>query len=253
MRTTMAQRFVEKPTCATTPQGPREISNCATLGLGEQNATRLIQSITDYAIYLLDPGGHVISWNPGAKRIKGYEAEEILGKHFSVFYIPEDQAAGVPDRDLLSAAANSYETEAWRVAKDGHRFWAGILVTPLFDEMGSLIAFAKITRDLTERHAAEEERLRLARAEEALVIRNKFLDETKKSLDQTLISLTVHVQALKATIDTLTGETPAGIAAKMTMLEWGLDRMSKAIETVLDSATSADGELVRLGQKQKRV
>jgi len=117
----------------------------------------LINSITDYAIYMLDASGHVTSWNPGARRFKGYEAGEILGQHFSRFYTEEDKAAGVPARALATAESEGrFEQEGWRVRQDGTRFWAHVVIDPIRSPAGELIGFAKITRDLTERRAAED-------------------------------------------------------------------------------------------------
>jgi PAS domain S-box-containing protein len=127
---------------------------------------RLIDAITDYAIYMLDIDGYVSSWNPGARRFKGYEADEILGQHFSRFYTPEDRAAGVPERALRTAAAEGrFDTEGWRVRKDGQRFWAHVVIDPIRDESGLVVGFAKITRDLTERMLA---RSALEQAQHAL-------------------------------------------------------------------------------------
>ena len=118
----------------------------------ERRYQYLISGISDYAIYMLDPNGYVSSWNAGANRFKGYVAQEILGEHFSRFYTPEDRAAGEPERALETALREGkYENEAWRVRKDGTRFRAGVLIDPIRDETGTLIGFAKITRDLTER------------------------------------------------------------------------------------------------------
>ena len=127
----------------------------------------LVEQVRDYAIFALDPEGHVRTWNPGARRFKGYSADEIIGKSFSVFYTPEDIARGRP-QELLSTAARvgQAEDEGWRVRKDGSRFWASVLITALRNEHGSLVGFAKITRDLTDRRAAEERARQLA-AEEA--------------------------------------------------------------------------------------
>lgn len=122
----------------------------------------LVNAISDYAIFMLDAGGHVASWNPGAERFKGYKAEEILGQHFSRFYTPEDLATGLPARALRTAAAEGrFENEGWRVRKDGTRFWANVVIDPIIAPGGELIGYAKVTRDLTERRRAEEE-LRLA-------------------------------------------------------------------------------------------
>jgi len=117
----------------------------------------LVQSITDYAIYLLDPSGVVASWNTGAQRFKGYAAEEIIGQHFSRFYTDEDRARALPARALRTAAQEGrFEAEGWRVRRDGSRFWASVVIDPVRDPAGTLIGFAKITRDLTERRATEE-------------------------------------------------------------------------------------------------
>jgi PAS domain S-box-containing protein len=126
----------------------------------------LVQSVTDYGIYMLDPEGNVATWNAGAQRIKGYAPEEIVGQHFSRFYTKEDRAAGVPQRALATALHEGrFENEAWRVRKDGTRFWASIVIDPVREPNGTLRGFAKITRDISERREAQIE---LERAREAL-------------------------------------------------------------------------------------
>ncbi|MCQ8876282.1 PAS domain S-box protein [Mesorhizobium sp. LMG17149] len=118
----------------------------------------LVEAVTDYAIYMLDRSGTVTSWNAGAERFKGYSAGEIIGQHFSCFYTQEDREAGLPSRTLETAARNGkFETEGWRVRRDGSRFWAHVVVDPIFDPSGKLTGFAKVTRDLTERKKAEDE------------------------------------------------------------------------------------------------
>jgi PAS domain S-box-containing protein len=117
----------------------------------------LIEAVTDYAIYMLDPAGIVTSWNPGAQRFKGYAASEIIGQHFSRFYTEEDQKRGVPALALETAAREGkFESEGWRVRKDGSRFWAFVVIDPIRKTTGEIVGFAKVTRDLTERKAAEE-------------------------------------------------------------------------------------------------
>jgi len=117
----------------------------------------LERNIRDYAIFMLDPDGHVLTWNLGAQRIKGYRAEEIIGRHFSVFHPDEEVALGKPERELAAAQVEGrYEDEGWRVRKDGSRFWANVVITALYDDDGLLRGFAKVTRDMTERRAAEE-------------------------------------------------------------------------------------------------
>jgi PAS domain S-box-containing protein len=126
----------------------------------------LVQSIVDYAIYMLDPKGYVTSWNAGAERIKGFRADEIVGKHFSTFYTEEDRKAGMPDKVLETARREGkYAGEGWRVRKDGSRFWASVAVDRINDEKGKLIGFAKITRDMTEKREAQ---LRLEESREQL-------------------------------------------------------------------------------------
>ena len=115
----------------------------------------LIQSVMDYAIYMLDPAGRVVSWNPGAERIKGYTAEEIIGEHFSRFYTDEDRAAGVPKQALeMAAETGRFSTEGWRVRKDGSRFWAMAVIDTIHRD-GKLVGFAKIIRDITEQRNAQ--------------------------------------------------------------------------------------------------
>jgi len=117
----------------------------------------LVDAITDYAIYMLDPQGHVTSWNAGARRFKGYEAAEIIGRHFSQFYTAEDRASGLPATALRTATEQGrFEKEGWRVRKDGSQFWASVVIDPIWSPSGALMGFAKITRDLTERRQAEE-------------------------------------------------------------------------------------------------
>jgi len=123
----------------------------------EGRLSLLLDAITDYAIYMLDPDGTVTSWNTGAHRFKGYSAAEIIGENFSRFYTPEDLATGLPQRALRTAATEgSFENEGWRVRKDGSRFWAHVVIDAIKDEAGNIIGFAKITRDLTERKNATE-------------------------------------------------------------------------------------------------
>ena len=117
----------------------------------------LVQGVTDYAIFMLDPSGQVSNWNPGAERIKGYAPAEVIGSHFSRFYTPEDRQAGAPERALAIAVAEGrYEQEGWRVRKDGSRFFAHVIIDPIRGDGGELIGFAKITRDVTERRAAQK-------------------------------------------------------------------------------------------------
>jgi len=117
----------------------------------------LVESVRDYAIFALDATGNVLTWNAGAERFKGYKADEIIGRHFSTFYSEDDRAAGKPERELETAIEHErVEDEGWRIRKDGSRFWANVVITALRDETGTLVGFAKVTRDLSEQRAAAE-------------------------------------------------------------------------------------------------
>jgi PAS domain S-box-containing protein len=128
----------------------------------EERFRLLVEGVKDYAIFMLDPEGRVASWNKGAHHIKGYRQQEILGRHFSVFYPDVDLKRGKPERELeIAQEKGTYEEEGWRVRKDGSRFWASVVITALWDEGGGLRGFAKVTRDITERKRMEEEVRRL--------------------------------------------------------------------------------------------
>src|SRR5262245_35749370 len=129
-----------------------------TVSLTDEDRFRLLlDAVTDYAIYMLDPTGVVTSWNTGAERFKGYKAPEILGQHFSRFYTDEDRAAGLPQRALeVAVREGRFENEGWRVRKDGTRFWANVVIDPIRTPTGELLGFAKVTRDLGERRRAAE-------------------------------------------------------------------------------------------------
>jgi PAS domain S-box-containing protein len=130
----------------------------------EERFKLLVESIREYAIFMLDPAGHVLTWNAGAERFKGYHADEIIGEHFSRFYPPDALASGLPDRELKVARESGvFEDEGWRVRKDGSLFWANVVITAMRDAQGELVGFAKVTRDLTQQRAHEEN---LRRSEE---------------------------------------------------------------------------------------
>ncbi|WP_051137585.1 PAS domain-containing sensor histidine kinase [Amycolatopsis alba] len=163
-----------------------------------------VHSVVDYAIYMLDVDGHVISWNPGAERIKGYSEQEILGRHFSVFYTENDIAEGKPGEELLIAAEmGSHEDEGWRLRRGGERFWANTVITALRDEQGALVGFGKVTRDLTERRKTEEEttgrRLAFAhfvRAQETE--RRRIAWDVHDDSIQSMIAVSMRLQMLAA-------------------------------------------------------
>ena len=140
----------------------------------------MVESVRDYAIFMLDPKGHVSSWNRGAERIKQYTADEIIGHHFSAFYPPEDLAANKPAMELkIAAKEGRFEDEGIRLRKDGTPFWANVIITAVRDYDGTLVGFAKVTRDLTERRAAQEREIanarRLAEVEAANATKSQFL------------------------------------------------------------------------------
>ncbi|ANB77863.1 histidine kinase (plasmid) [Paraburkholderia phytofirmans OLGA172] len=177
----------------------------------------LIDAVQDYAIFMLDPDGHVASWNSGARKIKGYSADEIIGRHFSVFYTPEDVASDKPGRELaLAAARGRAEDQGWRVRRDGSRFWADVTITAVHDPSGALLGFAKVTRDMTER-------MRLAELEHsselAAQIQSTREDEQKRiarelhdDLGQQLTALKMGIAALEAQL-AASNTHPAALAA----------------------------------------
>jgi PAS domain S-box-containing protein len=146
----------------------RVVERSEQLRRSEQQFRLLVEGVTDYAIFMLDHEGKVASWNPGAERIKRYTASEIIGRHLSVFYTPEDRAQGTPDAMLLHAReSGTAESEGWRVRKDGSRFWASVVINAIHDASGALLGYAKITRDMSERREVEEQ-LRQAQKMEAV-------------------------------------------------------------------------------------
>lgn len=184
-------------------QGSAPLADTAAPGaqLGSQESYRLlVESVTDYAIVMLDPQGHVASWSRGAELTKGYAREEIIGQHFSVFYLPEEVATGAPERELAAALETGrYEAEGWRVRKDGSQFWANVSVSPMYDANGGLIGFSKLTRDLTERQEA-------ARALEAAAQYARSIIEA--SLDsQVTISKEGRITDANSATEAVTGYT----------------------------------------------
>lgn len=154
------------------------------LPAGDDLFRLIIECVTDYAIFALDPDGRVCTWNMGARRLKGWEANEIIGRHFSAFYPSEDVAAGKPAWELEEAARlGRFEDEGWRVRKDGSRFWANVVITALRDEAGLLRGFGKVTRDLTVRREREEAELRAA-ADRATAAEQTRAAETLRRIEE---------------------------------------------------------------------
>ncbi|MFI6738286.1 PAS domain S-box protein [Nonomuraea sp. NPDC050451] len=188
----------------------------------------LVQSIRDYAIFMLDPRGRIVSWNAGAQRIKGYTAEEIIGTHFSVFYPPEDVAAGKPFAGLESAAADGrWEEEGWRVRKDGTRFWASVVITALRDGRGELRGFGKVTRDLTERRsmtrALDERGLLLAHLVHAQEReRRRIASDVHDDTIQSMVAVGMRLRVLE---EGLPEEQAAGVRALGDAVEAAVGRL----------------------------
>ncbi len=167
-------------------------------------ARLLVNTVEDYAIIVLDPTGHVLTWNPGAERLKGYRAEEIIGEHFSRFYPPEDVQRGKPEQELRAALTEGrFEDIGWRVRKDGSRFWANVIVTPLRDAAGQLVGFAKVTRDMTEGKRAVEEKRVLDNVREAVTRLASASAEILAGTNQQLAGAQEQAAAVAQTVATV--------------------------------------------------
>jgi PAS domain S-box-containing protein len=163
----------------------------------EDSFRLLVESVKDYAIFMLDRSGIIRTWNRGAERVKGYSANEIVGRHFSVFYTEADRLAGKPQRGLKTALAEGrFEDEGWRVRSDGILFWADAVITAVYDAHGTHRGFAKITRDLTERRQREKEQIRLAHAEEGVRLRDEFMSIAAHELRTPLNALQLQIEAV---------------------------------------------------------
>jgi PAS domain S-box-containing protein len=191
----------------------------------EQSFRLLVESVVDYALFMLDTEGRVTSWNPGAERIKGYTAREIIGQHFSRFYTPEDRQNGLPARALeIARREGRFEAEAWRCRKDGTRFWANVVIDPVYQK-GQLVGFAKITRDLTERRQTQ---LELEKSREALAQSQKM-----ESIGQLTGGLAHDFNNL------LTGITGSLDLIQKRMAEGRTDQLDRYIAAAQSSATRA--------------
>jgi len=188
----------EAPT-AITPIGNSRLADA--VKHGARIYQLMVESVRDYAIFMLDPNGYIASWNRGAERIKGYSADEIIGRHFSVFYGPGDIAARKPEWELeMATREGRFEDEGFRIRKDGTTFWANVVLTAVRDNDGTLVGFAKVTRDLTERRANEQRALadarRVAAAETANVAKSEFLTAMSHELRTPLNAIAGYTDLL---------------------------------------------------------
>jgi PAS domain S-box-containing protein len=234
--------------------------------LGADAYRLLIEGIVDYAIFVVDPAGHILTWSRGAERIKGYREDEIIGKHFSIFYTPEDVASGLPARELAEAREHGRtEDEGWRVRKDGSRFWANVVISALRNDKGEIHGFAKITRDLTERRAAEENARRLAEeraaraAAEASAGRLRLLAESSRLFINAQLDVQGTYQAIARQCTDIIGEgCSITLAAGDQLVEVVAfehrdpEAVRLARETFfqgrIDARRSLVGEVIRTGQ-----
>jgi PAS domain S-box-containing protein len=207
----------------------------------EERFRRLLESVHDYAIYMLDTEGRIASWNVGAEQSKGYTADEIIGQHFRVFYPPERQAEQHPEHELeIAKREGHYEEEGWRVRKDGSRFWANVVITTVFDSDGNHVGFAKVTRDITERRRMAEER---ELAAEALAAANDELEAVNDRLRQVADD---QSQFLAVTAHEL--RTPVGVlggSAEMLDKHWQ-ELTEEERGDILRGMTASAGRLRRL-------
>ncbi|HEX8113157.1 MAG TPA: ATP-binding protein [Kofleriaceae bacterium] len=197
----------------------------------------LVASVRDYAIFMLDPTGHVATWNIGAERIKRYRAGDIIGRHFSVFYPDEDVRAGKCEMELEVAARDGrFEDEGWRIRSDGTRFWANVVITAIRDSAGTLVGFAKVTRDLTERKRNEDERAARLAAEQANRAKDEFLAVLGHELRNPLAPIVTALQLIK-----LRGDTPS--PREVQVLERQVQQLMRLVDDLLDVSRIARGKL----------
>jgi PAS domain S-box-containing protein len=197
----------------------------------------LVDSVKDYALFILDPKGHVASWNPGAERIKGYKAAEIIGSHFSRFYPESEARAGKCEYELEVAARDGrFEDEGWRVRKDGSQFWANVVISAVRDDLGKLVGYSKVTRDLTERRRIDEETAARKAAEQASRTKDEFLAMLGHELRNPLAPIVSAIQLLK-----LRGDKTA--AREYQVLERQVKQMVRLVDDLLDVSRISRGKI----------
>jgi PAS domain S-box-containing protein len=208
---------------------------------GEQRFRRAVESVKDYAIFMVDREGQVQTWNHGAELIKGYRSDEIIGRNMEVFYPPEDRAAGRPATLLATAELRGrVEDEGWRLRKDGTRFWADVVLTAVHDGSGRPCGFAKVTRDLSERRKAEDQRLRLSQAHEEIRLRDDFLSIVSHELKTPLTAMQLQLELLGMRLDTI----DSALASTVERVTHSGDRLASLIDSLLDVSRIATGRLV---------
>jgi PAS domain S-box-containing protein len=201
---------------------------------------RLVSAVRDYAIFMLDPGGNIATWNDGARHIKGYAAEEAIGRHFSMFYTQEARDRDHPAYELeIAAAEGRYGEEGWRVRKDGTLFWASVLITAVRDDDGRLLGFAKVTRDLSERREAEEAlRHSQRRLEEANAELDRFAVVAAHDLNEPLRTISGFAELLRSRHAEELSERAGALIAEMGA---SAERMQRLIDDLLTFARSGEG------------
>ncbi|WP_257458023.1 sensor histidine kinase [Archangium lipolyticum] len=202
----------------------------------EERFRMLLAGVKDFAIFMLDAGGRVETWNLGAERLYGHSAEEIIGQHISGLYTEEDQRARREEEDLATASLHGrHESECERVRKDGSRYWAHVVTTAVRDSDGRLRGFAKVTRDVTDKRKAEEEKERLLRElKEAVAARDEFLSIASHELKTPLTSVKLNLRALEHRTEQ-TGEKTDGTAGrKIVRIHGQIDRLAKLVNSLLD-------------------
>jgi PAS domain S-box-containing protein len=225
----------------------------------EERFRLLVEGVRDYAIFMLDPTGHVASWNSGARLIKGYLPHEIIGRHFSIFYPPEDIRDQKPERKLqIATTEGRYEEEGWRLRKDGSRFWANVLITALFDDRGQLYGFAKVTRDLTERKLAEEQRAQLYEREQQLLHEREARAQMEAAEQMRDSFLTILAHELRTPLTSLLGN--AEMLLRRGQREGDLsDRGQRNVKVIINQASrlndmvSLQLDITRLHTGQLRI
>ncbi|MEO6776613.1 MAG: ATP-binding protein [Kofleriaceae bacterium] len=197
----------------------------------------LVASVRDYAIFMLDPEGHVATWNAGAERFKGYAAHEIIGRHFSAFYPESEIKAGKCEHELeVAARVGRFEDEGWRLRKDGSQFWANVVISAVRDDSGTLVGFSKVTRDLTERKNNEEERAARLAAEQANRSKDEFLAMLGHELRNPLAPIVTALQLIK-----LRGDTT--FAREHAVIERQVEHLLHLVEDLLDVSRVSSGRI----------